>query len=190
MEGLWPQQFEGAIAPFWSDFSRWAAEAAPDVSVCLELHPGTSIYNAASFRALSEVTGANIAVNLDPSHFWWQGIDPLRTISELGGAIRFAHGKDTLVHPDRIALHGCLDFRWPASADEMPWHFCAVGAGRPTVEWAALLGALADAGYSGPISIEHEDPNLDPPAGIEASIDGLRAASELLAAGRTAGDAA
>jgi sugar phosphate isomerase/epimerase len=183
MEGLWAQQFEGSIAPFWRGLSGWARDSAPDVVICLELHPGTSVYNAESFACLREVTEDNIAVNLDPSHFWWQGIDPITTIERLGAAIGFVHGKDTLLHPDRIALHGVLDFRWPSEPETMPWHFCAVGHGRPVSEWAALLGALADNGYHGSISIEHEDPNLGPEAGIEASISGLRAAGEAIGAG-------
>jgi sugar phosphate isomerase/epimerase len=187
MEGLWPQEFEGSIAPFWRELSAWAANTAPEVLICLELHPGTSIYNAESFASLREVTAENIAVNLDPSHFWWQGIDPIATIERLGGAVGFVHGKDTLLHSDRIALHGVLDFRWPAGPETMPWHFCAVGRGRPVSEWAALLRALADHGYHGSISIEHEDPNLEPEAGIEASIRGLRAAGE--ATGSTPGEA-
>jgi sugar phosphate isomerase/epimerase len=184
MEGLWPQQFDHLIAPFWRELSEWAKDTAPDVLICLELHPGTSIYNAESFACLREVTGENVAVNLDPSHFWWQGIDPIATIERLGSAIGFVHGKDTLLHPDRIASHGVLDFRWPSEPETMPWHFCAVGHGRSVSEWAALLGALADRGYRGAISIEHEDPNLEPEAGIEASIGGLRAASEALGAAR------
>jgi sugar phosphate isomerase/epimerase len=184
MEGLWPEQFELAIAPFWQELSRWAMDAAPDVLICLELHPGTSIYNAESFARLREVTGDNVAVNLDPSHFWWQGIDPISTIERLGPAVGFVHGKDTRLYPDRIALHGVLDFRWPSEPETMPWHFCAVGHGRPVSEWAALLRALVDHGYHGSISIEHEDPNLSPEAGIEASISGLRAASESIATAR------
>jgi sugar phosphate isomerase/epimerase len=190
MEGLWPQQFERSIAPFWRALSDWAKDTAPGVVVCLELHPGTSIYNAESFARLLEVTQDNVAVNLDPSHFWWQGIDPISTIERLGGAVAFVHGKDTLLHPDRIALHGVLDFRWPSAPETMPWHFCAVGRGRPVSEWAALLSALADNGYRGWISIEHEDPNLDPDAGIEASISGLRAASEAIGAARSETDQA
>jgi sugar phosphate isomerase/epimerase len=180
MEGLWELEWEQTIAPFWRELSAWARDAGPDVRICLELHPGTSIYNAESFARLREVTGDNVAVNLDPSHFWWQGIDPVTTIRRLGDAIGFVHGKDTQLHPDRIAMHGVLDFRWPADADTMPWHFCAVGSGRPTSEWASLLAALRDHGYDGPISVEHEDPNLEPEAGIDASIAGLRAAREML----------
>jgi sugar phosphate isomerase/epimerase len=183
MEGLWDVQWSERIAPFWSDLSSWALGAAPDVSICLELHPGTSIYNAESFLRLREVTGENVAVNFDPSHFWWQGIDPIVTLDAIGQYVGFAHGKDTVLHPDRIARHGVLDFRWPADAETMPWHFCAVGAGRSLEEWAALLAALRAGGYDGPISIEHEDPNLTAEAGVEASLAGLTAAGELLPSG-------
>jgi sugar phosphate isomerase/epimerase len=58
----------------------------------------------------------------------------------------------------------------------MPWHFCAVGRGRALAEWRALFAALAEVGYDGPVSIEHEDPTLAPEAGIEASLEGLRTA--------------
>ena len=177
MEGLWEHQWETAIRSYWSELSAWAAQESPGVDICLELHPGTSIYNAPSYHALRAITGPNVRVNLDPSHFWWQSIDPLATIDSLGGeAIGFVHGKDTIIHPDRVAVDGVLDFRWPATADTMPWHFCAVGAGRPASEWRALLERLRSAGYTGPVSIEHEDPNLDPAAGVEASLAGLRAA--------------
>jgi len=170
MEGLWDEQWP-RIAAYWRELSAWAPAG---VDICLELHPGTSIYNPASFALLAEVTGDNVKVNLDPSHFWWQGIDPVTAVQALAGRIGFVHGKDTLIHPERVALHGVLDFRWPGA--EMPWHFCAVGRGRPVTEWRALFDALAEAGYHGPVSIEHEDPDLSPEAGIEASLDGLRAA--------------
>ena len=188
MEGLWDWQWHYAIVPYWRELAAFAAREAPGVRICLELHPGTSIYNPESFALLAatmgelaETAGVQLAVNLDPSHFWWQGMDPLAVIEALDGAIGFAHGKDTIVHPDRVARHGVLDFRWPADADTMPWHFCAVGAGHDVGTWAELLTALRIAGYDGAVSIEHEDPNLEPEEGIEASMEGLRAA--LAAAG-------
>ncbi len=177
MEELWAYQWPNVIRPYWEEVAEWAAEQAPGVAICLELHPGTSIYNAESFNLLRESTGPNIKVNLDPSHFWWQGIDPKATIDAIGAdGIGFVHGKDTILHPDRIAIHGVFDFRWPSDADTMPWHFCAVGSGRPTQEWTSLLEHLGSVGYEGPVSIEHEDPNLSPVDGVEASLAGLRAA--------------
>jgi sugar phosphate isomerase/epimerase len=182
MEGLWEFQWSERIAPFWERFSAWARSEAPTVTVCLELHPGTSIYNPASFSRLREVTAGNVGVNFDPSHFWWQGIDPVRALEQLGEHVRFVHGKDTVTYPERIALNGVLDFRWPDEPEVVPWHFCAVGRGRSASEWARLIAALRQAGYEGPISIEHEDPTLTPESGVEASLTGLRAASELIPA--------
>jgi sugar phosphate isomerase/epimerase len=178
MEGLAEWQWSERILPYWRELSTWAAREAPGVVICLELHPGTSVYNAESYRRLREVTSDNVRVNLDPSHFWWQGIDPLRTARDLGDAVAFVHGKDTLLHPERIALHGVLDYRWPTGADEMPWHFCAVGEGRADDEWSSLLSALRDTGYDGVISVEHEDPRYAPEDGIERSLAGLRRACE------------
>ena len=185
MEGLWERQWE-VIAPYWRELSTWAAGAAPGVTVCLELHPGTSIYNPESYARLRSVTRDNVRVNLDPSHFWWQGIDPVTAVEALGDAVAFVHGKDTLLHPDRIARHGVLDFRWPSDAETMPWHFAAVGGGRPLEEWVVLLQAVRAAGYDDVVSIEHEDPRLPPEAGVEASLAALEAALELLPAGAAA----
>ena len=179
MEGLWDWQWENAIVPYWRELSAWAASVAPDVSICLELHPGTSIYNAASFHKLREVTGENVMVNLDPSHFWWQAMNPMRVIDALPGVIGWSHGKDTVIHADRMSVTGSLDFSWPATSDQMAWHFAAVGAGHSTHDWAQLVGSLVRSGYDETISIEHEDPDLTPEDGVLVSLQGLRKALEL-----------
>jgi sugar phosphate isomerase/epimerase len=69
----------------------------------------------------------------------------------------------------------------------MPWHFCAVGDGRPDAEWVSLLIALGEAGYDGVISIEHEDPRYSDQDGIERSLGGLRRALVALEAPAQAG---
>ena len=177
-ETLWEWQLEHRLAPFWRELSAWAAAAAPEVMICLELHAGASAYNPASFGRLREAAGPNVGVNLDPSHFWWQGMDPLAVIDEVGPAIGFAHGKDTLVHPDRVRRNGLLDLAFPVDPDTASWHFCAVGSGHDDATWAALVAALRSAGYDGVISIEHEDPRLTPEEGIETSLAALRRACE------------
>jgi sugar phosphate isomerase/epimerase len=177
MEGLWQWQWE-RIVSYWRELTAWTAAVAPAVVICLELHPGTSIYNPASFELLRRETDGNLAVNLDPSHFWWQGIDPLEAVAALGPAIAYVHGKDTLVRPAQVARNGVFDYAWPERAPgDLPWHFAAVGAGHELGDWRALLAAVAAAGYDGVVSIEHEDPRLTPEEGIEAS---LRALSDAL----------
>jgi sugar phosphate isomerase/epimerase len=175
-ESLWNWQYERRLAPFWRDFGAWARSAAPAVTICLELHAGASAYSPGSYLRISEAGGSNIGVNFDPSHFWWQGIDPLRVLDEIGDRVAFSHGKDTLLHPDRIARDGLFDFRFPVDPDTATWHFASVGGGRGVDEWSRLLGALRDAGYHGDISIEHEDPRVPPEQGIADSHAALVAA--------------
>jgi sugar phosphate isomerase/epimerase len=175
-EALFAWQFEQEVAPFWRELSRRAAEIAPDVRICLELHAGLAAYNPASFAELAAVTGPNIGVNLDPSHFWWQGIDPVAVVEALGDRIGFAHAKDTTVYPDRVRLNGVNDHRFPPDPDVNSWHFSAVGEGHDDATWTALLAAIRAAGHDGTVSIEHEDPRYDGAEGVERSLAGLRRA--------------
>jgi sugar phosphate isomerase/epimerase len=161
-EGLWAWQMESEVGPYWRQLSDWAAATAPDVRICLELHPGVSVYSVDTYRALRTYAGPNVLVNLDPSHFWWQGADPVRVIDELHGCIGWSHGKDTTVYPDRVAVRGVLDHTFPPDPATSSWHFSAVGDGHDTATWTGLLAALRDAGHDGVVSIEHEDPSLSP----------------------------
>ena len=172
-EGLWTWQIDQVVTPWWTEFSRWAAEAAPGVSICLELHPGLTVFGVEGFQRLRRGAGANIQVNLDPSHFWWQGVDPALVAEALAGSIGHAHGKDTTIYPERVALHGVLDPRGHEGAADGAWHFSACGQGRGITEWTHLLEALRRAGYDGVMAIEHEDPLLAPLASIEASARAL-----------------
>ncbi len=175
-EPLWEWQYQQRLAPFWRGLGAWARSQAPEVMICLELHAGASAYNTASFLRVAEAAGPNLGINLDPSHFWWQGIDPLCVIEDLGPKIGFAHAKDTVVHADRVRRNGLIEFRHPVDPDVAAWHFAAVGAGHSADEWAELLDALVAAGYDGDLSIEHEDPRYAAEQGIEASLAGLREA--------------
>src|SRR5205085_1794899 len=81
--------------------------------------------NVSTFERVA-VVGANLAVNLDPSHFFWQSIDPLAAVARLGDRIGFAHGKDTVLEPDRVVLDGVLD--------RTAWRYATVGHGH-AVDW-------------------------------------------------------
>jgi len=171
---------EAEVGPYWRAMSDWMASAAPDVRVCLELHPGVSVWTLESYRALRTYCGDNIGVNLDPSHFWWQGADPIRVIEALGRdfgpVIGWSHGKDTTLYPERIALSGVMDHRFPVDASVAPWHFSAIGDGHDAATWARLIRALQSAGHDSVVSIEHEDPSLEPEECIRRSVATLKTA--------------
>ena len=179
-EPIWAWQMEAEVGPYWKQMSEWMETAAPDVRICLELHPGVSVWTLETYKALRAYAGANVGVNLDPSHFWWQGADPIRVIealaTEVGPVIGWCHGKDTTLYPERIALHGVLDHRFPVDASVVPWHFSAIGDGHDTATWARLIAALQAAGHDSVVSIEHEDPRLEPEVCIERSVTTLQGA--------------
>ncbi len=175
------RQWEEAVMPYWQDLVAYASREAPGVAICLELHPGTFVYNAETFSWIAEL-GDNIRVNLDPSHFFWQSIDPVEVARLFGPRIGHAHGKDTRFNPEKRALNGVLDNRWPGDPSEMPWTFATVGRGHDRDWWSAFVGALTSSGCNvDVICIEVEDPFVTAEASILESASAL--ADALQAAG-------
>ena len=181
-EKIFAWQMENELIPFWRLTSDWLAKEAPDVMVCFEMHPGVTIFSSAGFEALAPHVGRNIGLNLDPSHFWWQGIDPITVVEAFGDRIGHMHGKDTLLYPERIRKQGVLHFAPPSDPAQAPWHFAPVGEGHDDATWTRLLRAVRAAGYDGVISIEHEDPRYDGEEGTKRSLAGLQRALAPLAA--------
>jgi sugar phosphate isomerase/epimerase len=157
LEKIADRQWSEIVLPFWVDMAAFAAHEHPGLLICFELHPGTYVYNTATFGMIREV-GPNLGVNLDPSHFFWQGMDAIEVVKAVGDRIGHAHGKDTLEIPANKALNGMLDSRWPGVAAQMPWNFATVGRGRDIPWWTRFVETLASAGFDGTISIEYEDP--------------------------------
>ena len=84
-EAIWAWQMEAEVGPYWrgavrldgGDGARRAGSASSCTRAC-------RVWSAGDVPRSADVRGANIGVNLDPSHFWWQGADPIRVIGELG----------------------------------------------------------------------------------------------------------
>lgn len=176
MEDLLRWQWSEVVEPFWREFGAWLRRSCPDVRICLELHPGVFAYNAPTYWKVRQAGGHQLAVNLDPAHLWWQGMDPVAVIEELGGEIGFFHAKDCLIHPDRVRRHGVLDAQYPPDPVRSSWTFAAVGRGHSVETWGEILSALRGVGYEGDISIEQEDPAMSAEQGISASAASLREA--------------
>jgi sugar phosphate isomerase/epimerase len=136
--------------------------------VCLELHPGTLVYNVETFERVSLVS-ESIAANLDPSHLFWMQMDPLVVAEYLGSSVAYCHAKDTSFDERQMALNGVLDARWPSSTEVLPWHFSVPGRGHDQRWWTSFVQALESTSAT-TLSIECEDPFISPRDGIpEAS---------------------
>lgn len=157
----------------WRELGSFALDHGV-TRVCFELHPLNLVYNVPTFQRMYEAVGEPLAVNLDPSHFFWQAIDPLLAIRALGRAIGHAHLKDTQIDAAEAALAGVLDDRPFAAGAPRAWQFRTVGAVHDAAWWTSFLGALRDVGYDDVVSIENEDLTLEPVAGVEASAAFIR----------------
>lgn len=168
----WQWQWEEQIIPFWEEEVRFAAAHGVD-KICLELHAGASVYSPRLLLYLRERVGETIGVNLDPSHFFWQGIDPLEAVRVLGKAIYHVHIKDTQIFPRNVALNGLLD-RSSQDMAEQPWLFRTIGYGHGHSFWKAFVTALRLVGYDYVLSIEHEDPLMSREEAIGKSVSFLQ----------------
>ncbi len=99
------------MAPYWSSISEFARATHPDLLICLELHPGTAVYNVETFSRVAEL--GQSSVNVDPSHFFWMQMDALAVIDAIRGLVGHVHAKDVVFNLAVLARQGLLDYRCP-----------------------------------------------------------------------------
>jgi sugar phosphate isomerase/epimerase len=167
-------QWEAVVVPYWREAGAFAAQHG--VRLGFEMHPGFVVYNPGTLLRLRTAVGPVIGANLDPSHLFWQGIDPIVAIRELGDAIVHVHAKDTAIDPYNAARNGVLDLEPYANVAARSWVFRSVGDGHDVLFWKRFVSALRVAGYDHVLSIEHEDSLASTDEGIGRAIGTLRAA--------------
>lgn len=170
---LLERQWGEVVEPFWREAGQFAADHG--VRIAVELHPGQVVYNTYTFLRLREIVGYNLGVNLDPSHLFVQGMDPLVVIRSLGKNLVFhVHAKDTRLDPQEMALNGGLDTRSMEFAGLRAWDYRTVGFGHDARWWRDFVSVLRIWGYNGALSIEHEDRLMGAHEGIRKSVDFLK----------------
>jgi len=170
----WPDELPDLHRRQWDEMVALWTELAPvardaGVRVALELHPLQLVFNTPTLLELRSAVGDVVGANMDPSHLFWQQMDPLAVIAALGPAVHHVHLKDTAFESGQVALAGVLDLRSFDRPEGRAWNFRTVGRGHDRVFWAGFVEALAAAGYGGSLSIEHEDRSEDPRAGVAES---------------------
>ena len=167
-------QWRERVIPFWREMAE-VAKAEGVRHLCFEMHPAMCVYNVSSFHRLRSAVGEVIAANLDPSHFFFQGIDPLAVIRALAGTIGYVHAKDARVEPYNLAVQGSLDLQPGRPVRDLVWVYRTLGYGHGVQFWADFASALRSHRYDGVLSIEHEDPLMDAEEAIERAVAMLRA---------------
>lgn len=169
---LLDRQWDAGIA-LWRDLAA-ETEAAGIDAIAFELHPLHLVYNVPTFERMRDAIGPVIGVNLDPSHLFWQGMDPLAVIGALGGAVKHVHLKDTEIVADQVAIAGVLDQRPFEDPSRRGWVFRTPGAVHDRSWWTTFVDALRDVGYDGALAIENEDPYLPAESAVEEAARFLR----------------
>jgi len=161
----------------YEDFAeRWGPIVdvfeAEGVRFGLEVHPTETAYDFVTTRRTLEAIGRRqgFGLNLDPSHFAHQHLDPAAFVEEFADRIYHVHVKDSkkMLDGRRSILGGHLDFGEAGRG----WDFVSPGHG--DVDFEALVRALNRIGYSGPLSIEWEDSGMDREWGAQDALRFVR----------------
>ncbi len=176
----WPPEFAAMldwqwrerVVPYWKAAAKLARAAG--VRVAIEMHPNFVAYNPETMLRLREIAPGTIGCNFDPSHMFWQGIDPVAAIRALGEAILHCHAKDCRVDARNTAEHGVLDAKSYTREAERSWIFRTVGWGNDALVWRDIVSSLRLAGYDHVLSIEHEDSLMSGDEGLRKAIAFLR----------------
>ncbi len=171
---LLERQWDEVMTPFWTKAGAFANSSG--VKIAIEMHPGQAAYNTRSLLRLREIAGANnLGANFDPSHLFYQGMDPFVVIKALGkGGVVHVHAKDTRIDPQEMALNGGLETRPMAMTGERAWVYRTVGFGHGESWWRDFVSILRLMGYDGVLSIEHEDRLMGSREGIVKSVEFLK----------------
>ncbi len=161
-------QWEKKVEPFWKEHGRFAADHG--VKIAVEMHPGFVVYNPEAMLRLRSVAGKSVGCNYDPSHMFWQGIDPVAAIRMLGDAIFHVHAKDTQIYERNLPAAGVLDTKLYTDERNRSWIFRTVGYGHGAQWWTEFVSTLRMFGYDYVLSIEHEDSLLSPEEGLTKAV--------------------
>jgi sugar phosphate isomerase/epimerase len=167
-------QWEVRAIPYWRE--QCARARQHGVKIALEMHPGFLVYNPETLLRLRSAAGPELGANFDPSHLFWQGIEPLTAIRLLAAdnAIFHVHAKDTYIDRDNVQANGFLDAKAYDHVRDRAWTFRTVGFGQSETTWRQIISALRVAGYDDVVSIEHEDILLSRDEGLARAVEFLK----------------
>lgn len=175
---MFPPAADEWIAAGYADFARrWhpILDVFDEVGVRFahEIHPSEIAYDYWTTKATLDAIGHRPAfgLNVDPSHFVWQQLDPVGLILEFGDRILNVHCKDVRLNVGN-GRNGRLASHLPWADGRRGWDFVSVGRG--DVPWEGLFRALNQVGYDGPLSIEWEDAGMDRLVGAPEALDFVR----------------
>jgi sugar phosphate isomerase/epimerase len=159
-----PPIVPGMIDEGYQDFARrWnpILDVFDQVGVryALEVHPSEIAYDFWTTKAALDAIDHRPAfgINFDPSHLYWQMMDPTEFVYEFGDRIYHMHIKESIRNLN--GRNGIISSHLPFGDYRRGWDF--VSPGRGGVPFEHIFRALNTVGYAGPLSVEWEDNNMN-----------------------------
>lgn len=166
-------QWERKVLPYWTRHAQFAKDHG--VKIAIEMHPGFVVYSPETMLKLRHAVGNTVGCNYDPSHMFWQSIDPIKAIRVLGDSIFHVHAKDTQIYESNLPKTGVLDTKKYTDERNRSWIFRSVGYGHAYGWWKEFISTLRMYGYDHVLSIEHEDSLMSPDEGLSKAASFLNA---------------
>jgi len=168
--GGYPPASQATVAAAFEEFARrWQ----PILDVCrdcgvkfaLEVHPGQIAFDLYSAEMALDALGGreDFGFTFDPSHLHWQGIDPVEFLRRFPERIFHVHVKDAVLTLN--GRSGILNSYLPHGDPRRGWDFRSPGHGG--IDWEAIIRALNDIGYDGPLAVEWKDAGMNRDYGAE-----------------------
>jgi sugar phosphate isomerase/epimerase len=164
-------QWNEVVAPYWTERAKFAEDHG--VKIAIEMHPGFVVYSPETMLRLRAIAGPAVGCNYDPSHLFWQNIDPIAAIRVLEGCIFHVHAKDTQLYASNLPRTGVLDTKPYNDERHRGWIFRTCGYGHGAEWWKEFISTLRMFGYDYVLSIEHEDSLLSPEEGLTKAAEFL-----------------
>jgi sugar phosphate isomerase/epimerase len=161
-------QWDKKVTPYWKKHGKFAADHG--VRIAIEMHPGFVAYSPETMLRLREIAGPSVGCNYDPSHMFWQGIDPIAAVRVLDDCIYHVHAKDTQIYERNLPRTGVLDTKLYTDERNRSWIFRTCGYGHGAEWWSEFISTLRMFNYDYVLSIEHEDTLMSPEEGLTKAV--------------------
>jgi len=167
-------QWNKVAIPYWKKLVGEAKKYGVK-KLALEPHGCQLVHDVENFYRLREACGNDAAIgfNLDPSHLFWQGADPIAAARKLKEAIYHVHIKDIRVEMPS-AVNTMLDGKDVHEYARRSWNFVIPGFGHDAHWWSKFIITLKMTGYDGTLSIEHEDYTMETIPAIQKTVNLLK----------------
>ncbi len=166
-------QWNDVAIPYWEKLVAKATSCGVE-KIALENFSSMLVYNPETLFRLRDAVGPTVGLNLDPSHLFWMGADPIASARALGPAIHHVHGKDSRLERGLVDVNGVLETKVVTDTVSRAWNYVAVGCGHDLQWWREFFSVVRMLGYNGHVSLEMEDLTMSVEAGIRTSVEALK----------------